>query len=904
MSDPGPLEIVGRETELADARRWVGRLGDGPAGLVLEGEPGIGKSTLWREAVDLAGAAGVQILSSRPVEAELPYGYAALGDLLRGSIEPRLGALPAPQAEALAVALSLTPARTPSDPLLVGRATVAALGLLAADRPVVIAIDDVQWLDGPSARALAFAARRLESLPVGMAITMRDGHADPLDLAGALGGRTMVIGLGPMSLGATGRLLRSGFTPDMPRHMILRIHNRAAGNPLFALELARAGTERLPASLEDLMARSLDEAPLAARSAIELVAVLGPAPVATFGDPALLDAAIAAGVLVEDAGTVRFTHPLVAAAAYGRIGPGRRRALHREAATAAQSLEARAQHLALATPGSDASTAEIVEEAASMARGRGAVETAVALAEHARRITPPDDADALARRTMDLAEYLYLAADERGAKAIVDDLLATPVRGETRVRALIQRALTAAEATVAVAALEEAVREPHDDRLLRARTLHQLAWQRGAWLGDIEPALEEARRAVEQADAIGDEATLVSALTTLGLISSLAIRPDAADHFRRALDILARVPTAAGDHTPRLAFAHERFWRGDFATAETLLADERALAIQQGDEGLIMRLDLFGAEFELRRGRWDDAARLLEAALAEARDYWRGTALIRRAILRARRGDPGAMADAEELRGTPGDPILAAAGDFAAGLVAAAGGRIDEAATLVYGLLNRSGQSGSRGPEFAVLTPEAIAILVAAGRIAECESLTDRLERRHDQLAPWGDAASALCRGLIELGKGDGDRDRTEALIDTARRGFEAIGSPWELGQSLLAAGALFRRTGQRRRAGDALEQAVAIFQQLRAEPSRQRALDDLRRARPRPRSDDRLTAAEARVAALVAQGHPNREVAAQLFTTVATVEAHLTHIYAKLDIRSRTELARKVSDGSISLDA
>ena len=904
MPEPGPAPIVGRDAELADVRRWVGRLAGGPAGLVLEGEPGIGKSTLWREAIDLARAAGARILGSRPVEAELPYGYAALGDLLRGPIEDRLGALPAPQAEAIAVALSLTPSRAPSDPLLVGRATVGALGLLAADGPVVIAIDDAQWLDAPSARALAFAARRLESLPVGIAITLRQGHADPLDLAGALGDRGEVVRLGPLSLGATGRLLRSGITPDLPRHVILRIHDRAAGNPLFALELARAGPERLPASLDDLMARTLDEAPPAARAAIELVAVLGPAPVSTFGDPARLDAAIAAGVLVEDAGTVRFTHPLVAAAAYGRIGPGRRRALHREAASAAPSLEARAQHLALATSGADAPTAEIVEEAAAIARGRGAVETAVALAEHARRLTPPDDTDVLARRTMDLAEYLYLAADERGAKAIVDDLLATPVRGATRVRALIQRALTATEATVAVAALEEAAREPHDARLLRARTLHQLAWQRGAWLGAIEPALDEARRAVELAEALGDEATLVSALTTLGLISSLAVLPDAADHFRRALEIMARVPTAAGDHTPRAAFANERFWRGDFAAAETLLADERALAIEQGDEGLVMRLDLFGAELELRRGRWDDAARLIEDALGEARDYWRGTVLIRRAILRARRGDPAALADVDELRGMPGDPILAAAGDFAAGLVAAAAGHLDEAATLVHGLLDRSGQSGSRGPEFAVLTPEAVAILVAAGRIAESESLTDRLERRHDQLAPWGDAATALCRGLIELGRTDGDQDRAETLIDTARRGFEAIGSAWELGQSLLAAGAQLRRAGQRRRAGDALEQAVAIFEQLGAEPSRQRALDELRRARPRPRSDDRLTAAEERVAALVAQGRPNREVAAQLFTTVATVEAHLTHIYAKLGIRSRTELARKVSDGSVSLDA
>lgn len=903
-----PLELVGRDAELTAARRWAMRVAeDGPAGLLIEGEAGIGKSRMWRAALELGASAGATVLQSRPVEAELPYGYAALGDLLAEVVQPVLARLHAPQARALAAALSIEPMAAAGDPLLVGRALTATLELLARDAPVVLAVDDAQWLDGPSARALAFAIRRLNGLPVGIAIALRQGHPDPLRLADALGDRVDRVQLAGLSLGATGRLLRAVVDPAMPRLAVIRIQERSGGNPMFSVQLARGGSERLPSSLRDVVAAALDAVPSEARGAIERAAVIGPAPAAALGDPDALDAAIAAAVLVEDGGQVRFSHPLVAAAAYERIPPARRRALHRAAADGASRFETRARHLALGSDAPDASIAQVVEDAALAAMARGAPETAVALVEHARRLTAKGDHDALARRTMEQADFLFVAGDERGARGLAEELVDQGVRGAIRVRALALQSVTSRDARTAVDLLESAAKEPHADVELQARTLAQLAWQRGAWLGDIAPALDEARRALALAERAGVDATLVTALTSLGLLSSLALRPDAARHFERALEILARVPAAAGDHTPRLAYAIERWWRGHFARAEELLAEERAIATAQGNDGLHMRLDMFGGEFALRRGDWDQAERLLEDALADARDYWRATALVRRAILRARRGDPRALADADELRAMPiDDPSFAGAGDFAEALLLAAAGRVTEAAPLAFAVLERSDRSGSRGPELAMLTPEAVSILVAAGRFDEAGVLTEQLERRHDQLAPWGDAAASLCRGIMEMaappavGAVPG---AAMAHLAAARAGFEAIDAPWELGQTLLALGMLLRRAGQRTRAGEAIDAAVAIFERLGAEPARLRALDELRRARPRPRSDDRLTAAEARVASLVAQGTPNREVAAQLFTTVATVEAHLTHIYAKLDIRSRTELARKVSDGSLQLE-
>ena len=317
-----------------------------------------------------------------------------------------------------------------------------------------------------------------------------------------------------------------------------------------------------------------------------------------------------------------------------------------------------------------------------------------------------------------------------------------------------------------------------------------------------------------------------------------------------------------------------------------------------------MRLDFFGADFAIRRGRWDDAEHLLEDALANARDYWRIVVLIRRGILRARRGDTRALTDAAEIAVSPvaaADPIVAAAATFIAGTIELAVGSQAEAAVRMASLPETSDRNPPRRAEFAVYIPETVAALVEADRIDLAEALTRQLERREAQLAPWSTAASALCRGLLSLADG-----RTEEALERLRvagDGFEALGAPWELAQSRLAEGRAQRRIGRRLEAARAIEQAAAGFAALGAEPARRRADEELARARPRPRHDDSLTAAETRVARLVAEGGTNREVAARLFTTIATVEAHLTRIYAKAGVRSRSELTRKVSEGSLLLE-
>ena len=192
-------------------------------------------------------------------------------------------------------------------------------------------------------------------------------------------------------------------------------------------------------------------------------------------------------------------------------------------------------------------------------------------------------------------------------------------------------------------------------------------------------------------------------------------------------------------------------------------------------------------------------------------------------------------------------------------------------------------------------------ILIEAGQPEEAVAIAARIDGRRAQLEPWGNAAVGLIGGLVALARGE--TDRSLELLRSAADRFAALETPWFVGLTQLGLGRALRRAGRRRAAAGALDQAAEIFRVLGAVPAQRVVADELRRARPRPRHDDELTAAESRVAALVADGRTNREVAAALFTTVATVEAHLTRIYGKLGIRSRVELVPLVTSGALRIE-
>ena len=210
---------------------------------------------------------------------------------------------------------------------------------------------------------------------------------------------------------------------------------------------------------------------------------------------------------------------------------------------------------------------------------------------------------------------------------------------------------------------------------------------------------------------------------------------------------------------------------------------------------------------------------------------------------------------------------------------------------------------GMAEPGWEPMLPDVVEALVAVGRLDEAEGVLEQLEQQAAALEHrWATPAALRCRALVLLAHERADE--AAAAAEQAASAFEELGFPLDRARSLLVAGAAKRRAGQRRQAADSLASAIEILNELGAPLWVERAEDELRRASPRPRRDRELTSAERRVAALVAQGITNREVAAQLFTTVATVESHLTRIYRKLGIRSRTQLARAVADGTLDLES
>ena len=234
-------EIIARDEELATLHTSVDGARNGPSALVLEGEAGIGKSTVWLAGVAHARSRGFRVVSSRPAEAESTLAHAGLGDLFEDFLDDVVPALPLPRRRALEHALLLQESDETVDPRALGTATRSVLQALAEDQPLVVAIDDVQWFDASSERALAFALRRLEACPVLLLLARRSGgQPQPSGLERALTAESVRrLPLGPLSAGALHRFLRDRLGRPFARQTLLRIHERSGGNPFFALELAR-----------------------------------------------------------------------------------------------------------------------------------------------------------------------------------------------------------------------------------------------------------------------------------------------------------------------------------------------------------------------------------------------------------------------------------------------------------------------------------------------------------------------------------------------------------------------------------------------------------------------------------------------------------------------------------------
>jgi DNA-binding NarL/FixJ family response regulator len=925
------VELVGRERELEAGRRFLSAVPEGAAGLLFRGEAGIGKTALWRQVAGDARGAGCLVLFSRCFQPDMPLGFATLADLLEDVVGEVADDLPPAQRAALDFALRRSePEVGVPDALSVSRGVLSVLRLLAASAPVVLAVDDVQWADPASTRVLSFAFRRLESEPVGALLTQRraEGEEDPRSLVAALAeGRLERVELGPLTSGALHHVVRARVGTSLPRATLVRLHEASGGNPMYALEFARALAAAaadstpadalpMPASLRALVRDRVAALPAELRPLLELVATLGQPTLAllarAYGAPVdePVAAAVAAGPLVADEdGRVRFSHPLLASAMYADAGPVRRRELHRAAADAVTEEEERARHLALAAAGPDEQLAALLDRAAERAHGRGAPDAAAELAERAQRLTPPEREPDRYRRVLRAGGYLVESGDERRARALLDPLLEGDVPDAIRADALLVSASAEwNDRPTVLELLRWALEYAGDEPRLRCEALIRYAWHGGHLAGDEFAAERWAREALALAEQAGDPGLREQAAALVMFIAVFRAEPVGELPPEPPESTAFDVRTPSWGLPRRAVLGLQLMFRARLPEGRAVLTEELERASRQGSEIRLATLHQNLASLELRAGNWELARRYAEDGFRIMGEvggngemlvrYARGQVAAHQGRAEEARADlSAALARAESQL----DMVNTLRTRLALGFLDLSLGDPVRAWQALEGLPERAERMGLGEPAGPPLLPDAVETLVALDRLDEAEPLVLRLEEQARALDhAWATPAAARCRALVLLGRGELE-GAIEALESSAG-GFERIGFPFDRARSLLVLGDALRRAGRRRLAAETLEQARSLFEQLGAQLWLERVVTELRRAAPRPRRDRELTAAEARVAQLVAAGATNKEVAARLFTTVGTVETHLTRIYRKLDLRSRSELARKVAEGSLEL--
>ncbi|MEZ0075551.1 AAA family ATPase [Planotetraspora sp. GP83] len=906
------LTLYGRERETRLLDRLLDRSLDGVHGrggaLVLRGDAGIGKSSLLAAVREGAPERGFEILSTTGVQAEAHLPFAGLHQLLQPVLK---GAdrLPGPQRRALLAAFGMADSAAP-DLFLIALAALELLAESAARAPLLLIVEDVQWLDQPTCDALAFVARRLAAEPVIMLAALRDGFDSPL-----VNSDLDELVLGGIDDEAAGALLDAR-APGLPTAARERVIKDAAGNPLALVELpgvlaGQAGgpvllPEVLPltARLERAFASRVAGLPDTTRMVLlaaavndteDLPEILGVASVLcqTTAPAEAVEPAIDAG-LVDIGGVtnLRFRHPLVRSAIY-HTAPGHRvQQAHAALATLlADQPDRRAWHRASATVLPDEEVALELEQAARRARRRGAVTVAVTAQQRAAELTP--DPRRRGSRLLDTAEMGY----ELGRQALSDRLRreaeALPLSPRDRTRAVWLRGAFDDGTPGDAAGLRELVALADDARAggdtdLALQLLVRAA--RRCWWGDFEPAV--------RVEVVAAGARMGAAESDPRLLAIQTV-PDPAGRSPAVADRLSRWdPGETTDPADAVVLSMAAFATGDFERCLMFLAGPIDHLREQGRLGPLARALVLRASSAWHLGNLSVARQAAQEGrrLAEetAQPVWAASAMAWEALVAGVRGEHETaeeLADeAERWASATGNTALLSNVQLALGVIAL--GREQYAAAFQQ--LLRLFDPGD--PAY-----HHVQRFWAIGYLAEAAFRGERRDRARAVLAELEPLAALTTSSGIGLGMRFArpllaDGSGTEALFTTA---LEADVSRWPYHQARLhlAYGGWLRRQRRVAESRAPLRAAIAAFDSLGAVPWSERARRELRAAGETSRTRDSagwdllLSPQELQIAQLAAEGLSNREIGQRLFLSHRTVGSHLYRIFPKLGITSRTQL-------------
>ncbi len=893
--------------------------------LVIRGDPGIGKTALVRLAAE--EAVDMLVLSARGVEFETGVPLSGLHQLLR----PALGSLdrlPPPLAGALRSAFGLGE-QTLSDRLVIAAATLELL-IAYAETPLLVVLDDAQWLDRASAEALAFSARRLLADPIALLVAVREGESSPF-----LEGGFQQLRLGGLDERTALELLHERAPAPLPDPVAQRILEVSAGNPLALVELAtevervETATAYAPlpvsvsVSLERTFLRRAGSISDSARSVLLLLAAAGSSgfqvverAVLELGiDPvAVAEAEAATGLVAERGGSLGFVHPLAAAAIYHAASPSQRRAAHRSlaAATRGEDPDRRAWHLAAAAIGPDEDVAAALEAAAERGAAAGAHAAAAAAFAEAARLS--EDPMARARRLLGGADRAWLAGQAERAEALLE--AARPVAGSSDWA--LDADLLAGRIWLVQGQVEEGFRlilsragELAARDHVRAINLLSEASMTGLGAGRVEDMLVTARRALELLRPDDPPEAAIAAHAALGCAAVLAgLDEEGPRHLRTARAHLGGVELGT-DPLLMLAAGLVGLFLREAGAGRDLL--ERALA---GARARAPVSALPTVLFDLGRDlattdQWTSARAHYEEGARLARETNQYNVLTghlagltqldaregRDAELEAHGAEAGALAERFQLEFFRSWLLAAEA------LQKLGSGRLEAALEPLQGLRALHAEMGMRDPDIDP-TPDLVEVRVRMGQheVASAEAASF-----YRSAAAKGQPF-ALARAERSLGLAAPDPG-FQPHFEASLRHHQRTRDAFEFGRTLLCYGERLRRTRRRGEARRHLADALEIFGSLGAGPWRRRALTELgATGETVGRRDEsmrhRLTPQELQVAVALAGGRTTREAAGMLFLSPKTVEYHLRNVYDKLEITSRRELQATIGDAGLGGDS